>query len=62
MKTRASFRVLPFSFGILGTAMFAKPTVPEIEKVVGVLHERLTLIGEASQVSKRRFDLLTLGT
>ena len=43
------FRVLPFSFSIVCTAMFAEPTIPEIEKVVGLLHEGTVASG--SQVS-----------
>jgi hypothetical protein len=56
VKTRTTFRVLPFSFGILGTAMFAEPTVPEIEKVVGLLHEATVTDRQAFQMSKRQFD------
>jgi hypothetical protein len=30
--------VVLFSFSILGTAVFAEPTIPEIEEVVGLMH------------------------
>ena len=32
--------VLLFSFCILGTAMFAEPSVTEIEEVVGLIHRK----------------------
>jgi len=60
-KACAIFRVLPFSFGILCTAMFAEPTIPEIEKVVGLLHEG-PLAANGSSGVRCRFDSVIPGT
>ncbi len=40
-ETCASLVVVRFAFGILGAAMFAEPSVAEIEKVIGLIHRKL---------------------
>ncbi len=37
-KAGSNFRLLALGFGVSGAAMFAEPTVTEVEEVVGLIH------------------------